>query len=53
MTQETLGLTQQDLESRLWAAANSLRGSVDPADFKASGQPGTLCHQGAALGTGR
>jgi type I restriction enzyme M protein len=33
--QETLGLTQQDLESRLWAAANSLRGPVDPADFKA------------------
>lgn len=27
-------LTQQDLESRLWAAANSLRGPVDPADFK-------------------
>jgi type I restriction enzyme M protein len=35
MAQETLGLTQQDLESRLWAAANSLRGPVDPADFKA------------------
>lgn len=29
------GLTQQELESRLWAAANSLRGPVDPADFKA------------------
>ena len=29
------GVTQQDLESRLWAAANSLRGSVDAADFKA------------------
>ena len=28
-------LTQQGLESRLWAAANSLRGPVDPADFKA------------------
>jgi len=28
-------LTQQELESRLWAAANSLRGPVDPADFKA------------------
>src|SRR6266699_869520 len=27
-------LTQQELESRLWAAANSLRGPVDPADFK-------------------
>jgi type I restriction enzyme M protein len=27
-------LTLQDLESRLWAAANSLRGPVDPADFK-------------------
>ncbi len=26
---------QQELESRLWAAANSLRGPVDPADFKA------------------
>jgi type I restriction enzyme M protein len=29
------GLSQQELESRLWAAANSLRGPVDPADFKA------------------
>jgi hypothetical protein len=29
------GVTQQELESRLWAA-NSLRGPVDPADFKAS-----------------
>ena len=29
------GLTQQALESRLWAAANALRGPVDPADFKA------------------
>ncbi|MEI6136958.1 MAG: class I SAM-dependent DNA methyltransferase [Chloroflexota bacterium] len=28
-------LTQQELESRLWAAANSLRGPVDPTDFKA------------------
>jgi type I restriction enzyme M protein len=27
-------LTLQELESRLWAAANSLRGPVDPADFK-------------------
>jgi len=27
-------LTEQELESRLWAAANSLRGPVDPADFK-------------------
>jgi hypothetical protein len=26
--------TQQELESRLWAAANSLRGPVDAADFK-------------------
>ena len=31
----TSTLTQQELESRLWAAANSLRGPVDPADFKA------------------
>lgn len=31
----TTTLTQQELESRLWAAANSLRGPVDPADFKA------------------
>ena len=29
------GVTQQELENRLWAAANSLRGPVDPADFKA------------------
>jgi type I restriction enzyme M protein len=28
-------LTLQELESRLWAAANSLRGPVDPSDFKA------------------
>lgn len=27
-------ITQQGLESRLWAAANALRGPVDPADFK-------------------
>jgi type I restriction enzyme M protein len=27
-------LTQQELESRLWDAADSLRGPVDPADFK-------------------
>src|SRR5437762_6070084 len=31
----TATLSQQELESRLWAAANSLRGPVDPADFKA------------------
>ena len=30
-----MALTQQELEGRLWAAANSLRGPVDPADFKA------------------
>lgn len=29
------GLSQSELESRLWAAANALRGPVDPADFKA------------------
>ncbi len=28
-------ISQQELESRLWAAANSLRGPVDPSDFKA------------------
>lgn len=28
-------LTQAELEARLWDAANSLRGPVDPADFKA------------------
>lgn len=27
-------ITQQELESRLWAAANALRWPVDPADFK-------------------
>lgn len=27
-------ITQQDLETRLWDAANALRGPVDPADFK-------------------
>ena len=31
-TMETLSVSE--LESRLWAAANSLRGPVDPADFK-------------------
>ncbi len=30
-----MALSQQALETRLWAAANSLRGPVDPADFKA------------------
>ena len=30
-----IGVSQQELESRLWAAANSLRGPVDPSDFKA------------------
>lgn len=29
-----MALTLQDLESRLWGAANALRGPVDPADFK-------------------
>lgn len=28
-------LTQQDLQVRLWDAANALRGPVDPSDFKA------------------
>lgn len=28
-------LTQNQLESALWAAANALRGPVDPGDFKA------------------
>lgn len=27
-------ITQQQLESRLWGAANALRGPIDPADFK-------------------
>lgn len=27
-------LTQQELETRLWGAANALRGPVDPSDFK-------------------
>lgn len=31
---EPMALTQADLEKRLWDAANSLRGPVDPADFK-------------------
>lgn len=29
-----MALTLRDLESRLWSAANALRGPVDPADFK-------------------
>jgi len=28
-------LSQQELETKLWAAANCLRGPVDPSDFKA------------------
>lgn len=28
-------MTQQQLESTLWSAANALRGPVDPGDFKA------------------
>ena len=30
-----MAITQQELETRLWDAANALRGPVDPADFKA------------------
>lgn len=30
-----MGINLPELESRLWAAANALRGPVDPADFKA------------------
>lgn len=33
-TRRTVSLTQTELEARLLAAANSLRGPVDPADFK-------------------
>lgn len=29
-----MAVTLQDLEARLWGAANALRGPVDPADFK-------------------
>lgn len=29
-----MSVSPEDLESRLWAAANALRGPVDPADFK-------------------
>lgn len=29
-----MAISQQELESRLWDAANALRGPVDPADFK-------------------
>lgn len=28
-------MTQRELEATLWAAANALRGPVDPGDFKA------------------
>ncbi len=34
-SRDLVALTQSELESRLLAAANSLRGPVDPADFKA------------------
>ncbi|GAA4390872.1 hypothetical protein GCM10023153_08310 [Ornithinibacter aureus] len=29
-----MSITLSELETRLWAAANALRGPVDPADFK-------------------
>lgn len=32
---DTAVMTQARLESALWAAANALRGPVDPRDFKA------------------
>lgn len=35
MTSPTHQLTQPQLESALWAAANALRGPVDPGDYKA------------------
>lgn len=35
MAEASPSLSLADLESRLWEAANSLRGPVDPADFKA------------------
>lgn len=35
VTRTMTTLTQQELEARLWEAANCLRGPVDPADFKA------------------
>lgn len=35
MDTSSSGLSLSELESRLWEAANSLRGPVDPADFKA------------------
>lgn len=35
VTTESEHLTQRQLESTLWAAANALRGPVDPGDFKA------------------
>lgn len=35
ITDKNRHLTQQQLESTLWAAANALRGPVDPGDFKA------------------
>ncbi|WP_267895211.1 type I restriction-modification system subunit M N-terminal domain-containing protein [Arthrobacter sp. PGP41] len=34
-TTEPGHLSQRQLESTLWAAANALRGPVDPGDFKA------------------
>ena len=36
-------VTLQQLESRLWDAANALRGLVDPADFKTYVFPMLFC----------
>ena len=34
-SRETAVITQRELEARLWDAANSLRGPVNPSEFKA------------------
>lgn len=44
-------LTQQDLEARLWGAANALRAPVDPADFKTYVFPMLFCKWICDIGT--
>lgn len=41
---EALAVAKQDLKSRLWGAANSLRGPVDPANER------RICQEVAEIG---
>jgi type I restriction enzyme M protein len=39
---DSVHLSQRQLESALWDAANALRGPVDPADFKSDVFPALI-----------